>query len=188
VSLKLFLTGDPGCGKTTVLRRVVERLSAPPAVSMTGFLTEEILEDGKRRGFQGVTLEGTTFPLAMTRTSSPYQVGPYGVTLDGLETVGVPALSPRPDTRLVVLDEVGKMEAFSTSFRHAVEALLEGEVPLLATVAVHGVGFVKRVRQDPRVTLVRMGRQAREGMVGETLRRLAEAGIVGDNVMERRSR
>jgi nucleoside-triphosphatase len=171
---KIFLTGDPGCGKTTVVRRVVERLAGLP---VTGFFTEDVREEGARAGFRGVTLEGRTFSLARLGAAGPWRVGPYGVDLEGLETVGVPALRPSPETRLVVVDEVGKMEAFSTAFRGAVQELLEGAVPVLGTVAVHGVGFVKHVRHDPRVTLVRMTRASREAMVGELLRRLAEAGI-----------
>lgn len=172
---KIFLTGDPGCGKTTVLRRVVESLRA--TVPMTGFLTEEVLEGGRRRGFRGLTLDGRSFPLAETGLDTPFRLGPYGVTIEGLDSLGVPSLVPGHETRLIVLDEVGKMESFSEAFRHAVLSLLDGETAVLATVAVHGVGFVKRVRNDPRITLIRMSRKAREGMVGELLRRLAEAGI-----------
>ena len=174
-SPKIFLTGEPGCGKTTALRRVVEHLRA--TTPMTGFLTEEILEQGKRTGFRGVTLDGQTFSLAHTETESRFRVGRYGVELDGLESIGFAALTPSPKTRLVVLDEVGKMESFSARFRQVVEALLDGRVALLGTIALHGVGFVKRVRQDPRIALVRMSRRSRDNVVGELLRMLADGGV-----------
>jgi nucleoside-triphosphatase len=174
-TLKLLLTGDPGCGKTTVVHRVVERLRG--SVPLCGFLTEEVGRGGRRRGFQGRTFDGRTFPLADRDFDSDLRVGPYGVTLDGLETVGLDSLRAGPETRLIVLDEVGKMELLSAAFRRRVEELLAAETALLATVSLHGVGFVKQVRQDPRVTLVRMRRRGRGGMVGEILRRLAEAGI-----------
>ena len=172
---KIFLTGDPGCGKTTLIRRIVERLDTS---GVRGFVTEEVREDGRRAGFRGVTLDGRSFVLARLGGSGDYQVGPYGVVLEGLDTVGVEALTPAPDTRLVVVDEVGKMEAFSAPFREAVERLLSGPVAILGTVALHGVGFPKRVRQDPRVELIRVTRRSREAMAGEVVRRLAEHGLV----------
>ena len=174
---KLFLTGDPGCGKTTALRRIVQRLQG--RVTMTGFLTEEIREGKARVGFQGRTLDGRTFRLAHVETSGPIRVGPYGVDVAALEAVGLPALEPAEGVGLVVLDEVGKMESFSEGFRAAVERLLAGPTPVLATVAAHGVGFVKRVRHDRRVTIVKMSRASRDAVVGDLLRRLAQHGIGG---------
>ncbi|MBC7104477.1 MAG: ATP-binding protein, partial [Firmicutes bacterium] len=44
----ILLTGPPGCGKTTVLRRLVGLL---PAGTVAGFLTEEIREGRARTGF-----------------------------------------------------------------------------------------------------------------------------------------
>ncbi len=162
-------------GKTTAIRRIVGRLEG--VVPMTGFWTEEVLEGGRRVGFRGVTLDGRTFTLALAGGGGPNRVGPYGVDVASLEGIGVPSLRPLPDTRLVVVDEVGKMESFSTAFREAVEELLAGPTPVLGTVAKHGVGFVKRVRRDPRVTLLEIRRASRAGTVGEALRLLGRAGI-----------
>ena len=174
-ALKLFLTGDPGCGKTTAIRKLVERLK--PHLTMTGFTTEEFRKDGHRVGFRGVTLDGQRFELARVGAESPYNLGPYGVTLEGLESVGIPALTPASPEDLIVLDVVSKMESFSEPFQDAVLALLDGPNPVLGTVAPHGVGFVKKVRQHNRVELVRLTRKSRDGMIGEILRRLARDGI-----------
>jgi nucleoside-triphosphatase THEP1 len=173
--LKLFLTGDPGCGKTTAIRKLAERLK--PHVAMTGFTTEEFRKDGRRAGFRGVTLDGRNFELARVGAESPYRVGPYGVLLEGLESVGIPALKPASPDELIVLDVVSKMESFSEPFQEAVLELLEGPNPVLGTVAPHGVGFVKKVRQHKNVELVRLTRKSRDGMIGEILRRLARSGI-----------
>ena len=173
--LKLFLTGDPGCGKTTAIRKLADRLK--PHLDMTGFYTEEFLKSGKRAGFRGVTLDGRSFDLARVGAESPYRLGPYGVLLDGLESIGIPALVPASPDVLVVLDEVGKMESFSEPFRNTVLDLLNGPNPVLGTVASHGVGFVKKIRQHKDVELIRLTRKSRDGMIGEILRRLARDGI-----------
>ena len=182
---KLFLTGDPSCGKSTAIGRVVQRLSV--SVPMTGFVTEEILRDGSRVGFQGRTLDGRTFGLAHVDVGGPYRLGPYGVDVAALEEIGLAALKPDDDSTLVILDEVGKMESFSPRFRTAVEGLLAGPNPLLGTVAAHGVGFVKRVRHDPRIELLHMSRVSRAAIVGDILRALARHGIGSDIIGRRRN-
>jgi len=174
--LKLFLTGDPGCGKTTVMRRLVERLRE--RIPMRGFLTEEVLVGGRRLGFRGVTLDGESFPLAERNADSKLQIGPYGVTLVGLETIGVEALEPKEGTKLIVLDEVGKMELLSDRFRQRVTALLEGDVPVVGTVPRHGVGFVRRLRRDPRITLITMRRHDGDTTLGNLIRQLRDAAVI----------
>ena len=56
-----LLTGRPGCGKTTVVRRVVERLSGQ---CLAGFYTQEVRESGRRVGFEAVGLAGSRMMLA----------------------------------------------------------------------------------------------------------------------------
>lgn len=175
--LKLILTGDPGCGKTTVVRAVVEALRS--TVPMTGFYTEEIRHAGRRAGFRGVLLDGRVFPLAHLDQPGEARVGPYGVDIAALEAHGLPALVPRPETGLVVLDEIGKMESLSVAFRDVVDGLLGSPVPLLATLPARGVGFVKRVRGDSRITLIHMSRDSRHAMAAELLRILGRAGVGG---------
>jgi nucleoside-triphosphatase THEP1 len=172
---KIFLTGDPSCGKTTAICKLVERLK--PHISMTGFYTEEIRRGGTRAGFQGVTLDGLVFELARVGLESDYRLGPYGITLEGLEKTGLNALQPKSAEDMIILDEVGKMESFSEPFQKAVLEMLELPNPVLATVASHGVGFVKKIRQHPNVELIRLTRKSRDGMIGQILRRLARGGI-----------
>jgi nucleoside-triphosphatase len=72
----LLLTGAPGCGKTTVLERVVEELSD---LRLAGFLTVELREHGQWVGFKAVGLSGRRAILAHVRFRSPLSVGRYGV-------------------------------------------------------------------------------------------------------------
>jgi nucleoside-triphosphatase len=137
---------------------------------MTGFLTEEIREDGKRVGFRGVTLDGRDFLLAHSRNTGAASVGPYGVDLTGLESIGLDALTPATPDTLVVVDEIGKMECLSEAFKTRIAELLDGDQPLIATVAIIGVGFVKRVRHNPRAKLYTMTRGESERMATEIVR------------------
>src|SRR5262245_61634354 len=115
---KLLLTGDPGSGKTTAIRRVVERLHG--RIAMRGFVTEELREGTRRVGFRGVTLDGHDFLLAHLRSSGSARIGPYGVDLAGLESTGLQAIAPDGSGALVVVDEIGKMECLSEPFKKRV--------------------------------------------------------------------
>ena len=170
---KLLLTGEPGSGKTTTLRTVVEHLRG--RVPLSGFLTEEIREQGHRVGFRGVTLDGGDFLLAHVRSAGSARVGPYGVDLAGLESIGIAAMKPTAPGTLVVVDEVGKMECLSRAFKLEIERLLDDETPLLASVAAVGTGFVKTVRKHPRVKTFTLARGGSATMAVEIERALERA-------------
>ena len=176
-NFKIILTGHPGSGKTTSVRGIVDRLRG--RVPMSGFFTEELREDGRRVGFQGVTLDGKAFPLAHVRFGGTLRIGPYGVDLTGLESIGIESLTPKEPGTLVVLDEVGKMECLSDAFKARVAQLLEDDTPLIATVAAVGVGFVKRVRNNTRAKHFTMTRGESEGMAGEIARMALGARLQG---------
>jgi len=128
----LLITGPPGIGKTTVLERVVACL--PPAAA-TGFVTRELRARGVRQGFVIETLDGRSALLASVRFDAGPRVGRYRVRIAAVDAVAVPALAPRSDVRLVVVDEIGKMESLSPRFAAAVRAALDSPVPVLGTIA-----------------------------------------------------
>jgi hypothetical protein len=49
----LLLTGLPNCGKTTAIRRLIERLAD---LRLAGFYTQELREGGQRVAFEAVGL------------------------------------------------------------------------------------------------------------------------------------
>ena len=80
----LLLTGPPGCGKTTVIRRVIHQLSH---LRLAGFYTQEIRDDDRRVGFEAVGLRGSSVVLAHVDFAGRHRVGRYGVDLAGLESL-----------------------------------------------------------------------------------------------------
>src|SRR5437879_4315569 len=95
---KILLTGRPGCGKTTLIKRVVKNLSLRAA----GFYTEEIRDRGIRVGFSLVTLDGNQAVLAHVDFKTPERLGKYGLDLSALETVGVRAVRDAVRTQQLV--------------------------------------------------------------------------------------
>lgn len=64
----LFVTGQPGAGKSTLIQRVLQQLQLP-AHSATGFYTEEVRSGGERQGFDVVTLDGQRSVLSRAGTA-----------------------------------------------------------------------------------------------------------------------
>jgi nucleoside-triphosphatase len=114
-----------------------------------GFFTREVREQGRRVGFEIVTLDGQVAWLSHVDFPGPQRVGKYGVDVPGFEKVARPALKVRQGVDLIVVDEIGKMECLSAAFLKAMERLWAAPVPLLATVAEKGGGFIARVKTLP---------------------------------------
>jgi nucleoside-triphosphatase len=163
---KFLLTGRPGCGKTTLIKRVVDEL-APPA---GGFYTEEVRENGERVGFKMVTLDGHEGLLGHVDFKTPQRVGKYGLDLSSLEKVGVAALREAMCARqLVVLDEIGPMELRSAIFRDVVTRTFEIGVPVLATITARSFQFTNALKRQPGVTMIEVRRDNREQLISELL-------------------
>ena len=167
----LFVTGLPGTGKTTLIRKVLERL--PPGAAVSGFFTAEIREAGGRVGFTANALDGRTAPLAHVRIGGGARVGRYGVDVAGFEGLVLPLLEPGR-AGLYVIDEIGKMECRSAAFCRTVAALLDSEAPVLGTVALRGGGFIAEVKARDDVALYEVTVKNRDTLPGEIARVLPE--------------
>jgi nucleoside-triphosphatase len=73
----IFLTGQPGVGKSTCIQRVLQALQLPPNAA-TGFWTEEVRDSstGERSGFDVVTLDGRRSVLSRVGTARRVRVLP----------------------------------------------------------------------------------------------------------------
>jgi nucleoside-triphosphatase len=159
--LRLLVAGRPGSGKTTAAARLVELVRAG-GMSVSGFLTFELREGGRRVGFALETLDGRRGTLAHIEIRDGLRVGRYGVVLEDLELLAIPALSA--DADLVVADELGKMELASGPFREAVTVLFERPVPVVATVQTHAHPFTDDLKSHPSVTVLQLTRANRDDL------------------------
>jgi len=170
-AVKILLAGLPGCGKTTALMEIIEKVNCK---KVAGFYTQEIREAGSRKGFSWTRLDGATGILAHVDIKSCAKVGKYGVDVAGFEKSVVPVLDiEQNDADLFVIDEIGKMECLSGKFVAALRILFASEKSVLATVAQKGSGLISEVKQIAGVELFSLTRQNRDRIVAEILQAMS---------------
>jgi nucleoside-triphosphatase len=151
-SKKLLPTLSPGCGKTTVLERVAEHLGN---LRLAGFLTLELREHGQRVGFEAVGLSGRRATLAHVRFRSSVSVGRYGVEPERLlPLIEEELVRPLGTVDAYLIDEIGKMECHCPQFILAMRRLLGEPIPVVATIALRGSGFIAEIKQRHDVQIV----------------------------------
>lgn len=123
----LFLTGERGVGKSAALRRALALLDVTPGGFRTGF------DPARERLCLWPAWEAPAWPEE--RTVARMADGAAVPDPAAFDRLGPAALAEsRPWARVLLLDELGRLEAEATAFRTAVDAALDGPLPVLGVV------------------------------------------------------
>jgi nucleoside-triphosphatase len=172
VAARLLIEARPGAGKTTAIGRLADRLREG-GVPLSGFLTRELRERGRRVGFEIETFTGERGLLAHVDIKGPPRVSRYGVDVEQFERLALPELEAPSSDAVVLIDEIGKMELASERFREAVGGLFERPVQIVATVHTARHPFTDELKRRPGVTTVRLTRANRDRLPEELAERVS---------------
>jgi nucleoside-triphosphatase len=145
----IFLSGSPSSGKTTVIKKVIEKLKLPS----NGFYTEEERIAGKRVGFLMKTLDGRKGYLAHQDIKSDFHIRRYGVSIENIENIAVPSMIP-VDRQIVILDEIGNMECFSEVFKQAAINALDSPNIVVGTITLGGDAFIQKIKSRSDIEII----------------------------------
>jgi nucleoside-triphosphatase len=162
----ILITGLPGVGKTTLIKNIVGALKDLHPV---GFYTAEIRQGSIRRGFEWISLDGRRGLLSDTDIQSPHRVGKYKVDVKGFEDflTSLPLL--KPSARLIVIDEIGKMECYSDQFKNLLKEILDSQKWVIATIALRGSGIIEEIKKRKDVKLFEITQRNRNSLFSEIL-------------------
>jgi len=165
VIMHLLITGKPGVGKTTLIKKIYQTIITRSNIEAIGFYTAEVREGANRTGFKVINLnnEQDQGCLAKIGGSGP-KVGRYTVDIDSFERIAIPiletAINYRPSSSkqlIILIDEIGKMELLSRKFRQLINQLYvawrhtadDHGVKIVSTVPIsRGIGAVEDIRSE----------------------------------------
>ena len=168
---RLIITGPPNIGKTTLVNSVVKKLSNNNK-NVIGFVTNEIRSEGSRIGFQLQNLSdfNDKTNLASLTSSLPEvsrrklpTVSKYSIHVSEFEdfyrniffsTSSSSSPSSANQSKILVIDEIGKMELFSKSFVKDVTNLIKNNENCILVVAQKGPGFINKIKEFKEIDQV----------------------------------
>ncbi len=162
----ILLCGERGVGKSTLIQRLLAENTRP----VYGFYTKRLQAD--ETGFHPIYLHPAG--AAQRRYEEENLAGTcdsriHKANLGAFNTLGAASLRAEPNG-LIVMDELGFLEAEAEAFTQAVFAALRGDVPVIAAVkARFDVPFLNAVRACPKGEVYTVTTNNRDALYGQLL-------------------
>jgi len=141
MSKRIFVSGRPGVGKTTVFFKVINEVKRH-GLSVGGFVCPEVRVKGRRIGFDIIDIRtGRRGRLARLcsmesfSTKPGLRVGRYCIIPSEAEDIGVKAIETAMNyCDIVAIDEIGPMELKVPRLREVIGKALTSEKTVFAVV------------------------------------------------------
>jgi len=131
--MNIFITGNPGCGKSTLIKKLLEEIFNK---RVSGIITPEIRTNRERQGFKIIDIaSGKEETLASANIEPGPGVSKYRVNLEGIDIIMGKFLESYEDSEYVVIDEIGMMELYSKKFREIIEMVINSNKIVIATLS-----------------------------------------------------
>jgi len=138
VPKNILITGKVGVGKTTIVKSLLSQLS----IRWGGYITERIKEGKTTIAHEMVTSDGRREVFADRRWTHLPQYGQMGIQVEVFERLGVETLrKARQTADLIIMDELGVMEANAKHFITEVRSCFNSDLPVIAVIKEMATDF-----------------------------------------------
>jgi nucleoside-triphosphatase len=122
-----------------------------------------------RKGFELLSLDERKGILSHVNIKSLYRVGKYKIDVKGFEDFLETIPFFQPETQLILIDEIGKMECFSDQFKKILKEILDSEKKVIATIALKGSGLIAEIKEREDVKIFEITQSNRDSLLLEVL-------------------
>lgn len=137
--MKVFVSGKPKVGKTTLVLELLDELRHK---NVAGLIAPEI-KDKKREGFFLQDIASKEKVLMASTKIRKNRVSKYGVDVKAIDRIVRKVSESVDKADIVVIDEIGKMEMKSKAFREFIDKVLNSEKNVIAVVHRNFVSLYK---------------------------------------------
>ncbi|HHY40021.1 MAG TPA: hypothetical protein GX502_02090 [Syntrophaceticus sp.] len=182
----LFLTGRKMCGKSTLIKREIE----PYLDAVGGYFVQRLFCSGEKVGFKMIELQDKeSYALEKTIDSISKETdlvvylsesGIWESSIETFEKTGVAILerSYREGKKIVLMDELGRVEQYAPRFRQVVEMLLDSPIFVLGVLKKERNPFLDRIRQRDDLLVIDLDSWDYQEAVEKVREFLSEAGLI----------
>jgi nucleoside-triphosphatase len=157
----LFLTGKKGIGKTTLLKKVLDKLD----VSIGGYTTQRLFEGYYRKYVAKSLYDNKEYPIIRVDSRDDSKVWFHEVFEENL----VPLLDKSLERDLIVLDELGCSENNIIKFTSKVFEILDSSKIVFGVLKEDNCEFINNIKKRKDVTLITVTEENRDYLLDEIL-------------------
>ncbi len=203
--MHIFLTGEIQVGKSTLIKKVLREL---PSLRPGGFCTVSrpdipgtggsvyLVRAGEKDPVFGTANRvgircrlfalpeaeqlrmKAFFPSEEAFLEALQDTGPIAFPKT-FDEYGVLTLADAEKSRLILMDEIGKMECRASLFSKRVLTLLNGDVPVFGVLRKEGQTLLQeQIRNHPKVTLIEVTEENRDDLVPQLTRLLLDRLVI----------
>ena len=156
----IFLTGEKQIGKSTLLKKILDKYTGDTGGFFT-LRTNEFLKDG-----YSVHMFGLDEDVIPTENNLLFVCGKTDEHMsESFDRLGCETLSKCADSSLIIMDELGPHEANAELFHKAVLRLLDGNVPILGVLQAPAESFWPDIVRHPSVQVIGISEHNRDGSI-----------------------